>query len=266
MIIALHHSIVASMMVIRPSRKIETVGTVLGVAMALLIQDAGWCAPASSQSEKAPSQLAEKPAETRTMPPSVQKNPLGPALYRILVDAEAKRAGLPSAIGEAVMAVESGYDPNALGSSGEIGLMQILPSTAHMLGFVGAISDLSAPETNIHYGITYLGQAWELANHDLCTAVMKYRAGHGETRFSYRSVDYCVAIRAKLAARGFPITGSVPVATFGKSSGCVRKGCFIDSHRFALGSRENPSPNLLVLNNRLNQIVINVNARRPPVP
>jgi hypothetical protein len=58
---------------------------------------------------------------------------------------------------------------------------------------------------------------------------MKYRAGHGETRFSYRSVDYCLAVRAKLIARGFPVTGSVPVATFGETArGCGRK-CFAGS-------------------------------------
>ena len=182
----------------------------------------------------------------------------------MLVDAEAKRAGLPGAIGEAVMAVESGYDPGALGSSGEIGLMQILPSTARSLGFGGGFSDLAVPETNIHYGIIYLAQAWQLADHDICTAVMKYRAGHSETRFSYRSVDYCVAVRTKLAAQGFPLTGSVPVATFGESSGCGRKDCLIRSRHFSLGSRENPHLDLLALNNRLNQIVINVSVHKAP--
>jgi hypothetical protein len=117
------------------------------------------------------------------------------------------------------MAVESGYNPGAIGGVGEIRLMQILPSTARMLGFGGSLSELAVPATNIHYGVMYLAEAWRLAGGDLCTAVMKYRAGHGETRFSYRSVDYCVAVRSKLIARGFPVTGSVPVATFGEPGG-----------------------------------------------
>ncbi|MBY6239914.1 lytic transglycosylase domain-containing protein [Methylosinus sp. Sm6] len=135
--------------------------------------------------------------------------------YRSLAHDEARRAGLPGEVADAVMAVESGYDPRAIGSSGEIGLMQVLPSTARMMGFAGGAESLAAPATNIHYGVTYLAGAWRLAGGDLCTAVMKYRAGHGETRFSRRSVDYCLAVRAKLAARGYRVTGSVPVATFG---------------------------------------------------
>jgi soluble lytic murein transglycosylase-like protein len=143
----------------------------------------------------------------------------GRALYRALIEKEAAHVGLSPEVADAVMAVESGYDPGAVGSSGEIGLMQVMPSTARMLGFAGPLTDLAAPEINIHYGVTYLAQAWRLAGGDLCTAVMKYRAGHGETRFSTLSVDYCVAIRAKLVARGFPVTGAVPVATFGGAPG-----------------------------------------------
>jgi hypothetical protein len=58
---------------------------------------------------------------------------------------------------------------------------------------------------------------------------MKYRAGHGETRFSTRSVDYCLAVRTKLAARGYPVKGLAPTASFGepaKSRSC-RAGCFM---------------------------------------
>jgi soluble lytic murein transglycosylase-like protein len=139
----------------------------------------------------------------------------GAMVYRTLVEKEAGRAGLPSEIADAVMEVESGYDPASVGSSGEIGLMQMLPSTARILGFTGSVSDLAKPENNIHYGVIYLAQAWRLARGDLCTAVMKYRAGHGETRFSHRSVNYCLAVRSKLAARGYRVTGTVPVATFG---------------------------------------------------
>src|SRR5258708_35390968 len=51
------------------------------------------------------------------------------AIYRALIEPEAARAGLSPEIAEAVMAVESGYHPAAIGGVGEIGLMQILPST-----------------------------------------------------------------------------------------------------------------------------------------
>jgi soluble lytic murein transglycosylase-like protein len=178
------------------------------------------------------------------------------ASYRALAEKEAARAGLAPEIADAVMAVESGYNPGAIGGAGEIGLMQILPSTARMLGFVGTNADLAVPDTNIHYGVTYLAQAWRLAGGDLCTAVMKYRAGHGESRFSFLSVNYCLAVRSKLAARGYQVTGVVPVATFGErggGGGCGRK---------CLGVSRIGRVDLAALNTRLSTLVLQVRAGR----
>jgi Transglycosylase SLT domain len=159
--------------------------------------------------------------------------------------------------------VESGYNPAAIGGVGEIGLMQLLPSTARMLGFSGTLAELAAPETNIHYGVTYLATAWRLAGGDLCTAVMKYRAGHGETRFSFLSVNYCLAVRTKLFARGFHVTGNVPVATFGEPSGggggggSSGRGC----GRRCMGSRVG-TVNIAALNTQLSALVAQVRAGR----
>jgi soluble lytic murein transglycosylase-like protein len=189
----------------------------------------------SAVDESAPEANREGPRMERTTAPA--EPPASPGAppaatdlqtrIRALIAKEASQQGLAPAIAEAVTAVESGFNPNAVGAAGEIGLMQILPSTARLLGFAGSNAELAVPENNVHFGVTYLAQAWRLAGGDLCTAVMKYRAGHGETRFSYLSVDYCLAVRSKLAARGFPITGSVPVPTFGESSStsgrCGRK-------------------------------------------
>jgi soluble lytic murein transglycosylase-like protein len=132
--------------------------------------------------------------------------------------------------------------------------MQIMPSTARMLGFVGTNADLAVPDTNIHYGVTYLAQAWRLAGGDLCTAVMKYRAGHGESRFSFLSVNYCLAVRAKLAARGYHVTGVVPIATFGeRGGGCGRK---------CLGVSRIGRVDLVALNTRLSTLVLQARGGR----
>lgn len=112
--------------------------------------------------------------------------------------------GLPPDIADAVAAIESGYDASAIGGVGEIGLMQIRPSTAAMLGFVGETAELAKPEVNIRYGVTYLAQAWRLANGDLCRALMKYRAGHAEEVMTPLSVQYCGRARAHLASVGSP--------------------------------------------------------------
>lgn len=139
--------------------------------------------------------------------------------YRSIIEREALAYGLPPAIADAVMAVESRYNSAAVGADGEIGLMQVMLPTARMLGFAGTEAELAVPSTNIHYGVKYLAGAWHLAGGDLCTATMKYRAGHGETRFSFLSVDYCVRVRDHLAASGVKVTGSVPQPTFGGGQG-----------------------------------------------
>jgi hypothetical protein len=117
----------------------------------------------------------------------------------VLITKEAERVGLDPALIDAVIEVESDYRPEAAGPSGEIGLMQILPSTAKLLGFNGNEKELADPATNIRLGATYLARAWRLAHGDLCRALMKYRAGHGEERMTPLSVEYCRRAREHLA-------------------------------------------------------------------
>lgn len=131
--------------------------------------------------------------------------------YRLLIQKEADKNGLPADIADSVAAIESGYDPAVTGAVGEIGLMQVRPETAAMLGFKGDLTELARPDVNIHYGVTYLGQAWRLANGDLCRALMKYRAGHGEETMSALSASYCGRARAHLAAIGSPFAAGASV-------------------------------------------------------
>jgi len=143
----------------------------------------------------------------------------GRAQYRQLIERESLAFGLPPALVDAVMAVESRYNSAVVGLDGEVGLMQVMLPTARMMGFAGTSAELATPDVNVHYGVRYLAGAWRLAHGDLCTAAMKYRAGHGETRFSFLSVEYCARVRAHLAANGVPVTGAVPQPTFGRSLG-----------------------------------------------
>jgi hypothetical protein len=183
--------------------------------------------------------------------------PSGRDDFPAMIEREAALYGLPPEIAEAVAHTESGFNPHVVGAAGEIGLMQILPSTARMMGFSGTLADLAVPETNIRYGVSYLAQAWRLAGRDLCTAVMKYRAGHGETRFSYLSVDYCLHVRARLRSRGFQVAGAVPVATFGSPGGGCRGRC--------VASSRNSGFNLAALNSKLSQIAFRVTVLKVPM-
>ena len=137
--------------------------------------------------------------------------------FKAFAACQASIYGLEPVLAHAVMEIESGFDPDVQGADGEVGLMQVMPATARMLGFRGSLDDLGAPATNIALGVRYLAQANRLAAGDLCTTVMKYRAGHNESRFSALSVRYCQRARAILAREGLEVTGPLPVATFGFS-------------------------------------------------
>lgn len=129
--------------------------------------------------------------------------------YRLLAEEEARKAGLPADLVDAVIKVESDYEASRIGAVGEIGLMQVRPGTAAMLGYKGPIGDLASPAINIHYGAAYLGQAWHLAKGDVCRTLMKYRAGHGEEVMTPLSLLYCARARAHLAAVGSPLATAI---------------------------------------------------------
>lgn len=132
----------------------------------------------------------------------------GRRLYLPVINREAQRRGLPPALADAVATVESGYRTGAVGTVGEVGLMQVRPTTAAMLGYRGSLTGLFAPETNIEYGVAYLAEAWRITGGQLCETLMKYRAGHGETRMTQRSVEYCARARAHLASIGSPLANA----------------------------------------------------------
>jgi len=134
--------------------------------------------------------------------------------YLPLITRAAEERGLPPALADAVAKVESGFNPNVVGGVGEVGLMQLRPETAAMLGHQGGMTSLFDPETNVRLGVTYLSRAWHLAKGDVCRALMKYRAGWGEERMTALSIEYCRRARGHLAAIGSPLAGgAVPTSS-----------------------------------------------------
>src|SRR5215204_3990887 len=114
---------------------------------------------------------AEPRFPTLPLPPPVEgllgmpkPHPIGRLTHVRLVRQEAQQRGLPAEVADAVAPVESASNPNAVGTVGEFGLMQVRPTTAAMLGHSGTIADLHEPSTNIRYGVRYLAEAWKLAN------------------------------------------------------------------------------------------------------
>ena len=161
-------------------------------------------APAS----ELPSTPADKP-QAPSLPPAHTGAVVDKAALQIIAAREAKLAGLPFSLVDAVIRIESDYRPDRIGDVGEIGLMQVRPTTAATMGFQGSPLDLADPATNIHYGATYLAGAWRLAKGNVCRALMKYRAGHGNETMSPLSVTYCERARTHLASIGSPLAATI---------------------------------------------------------
>jgi len=111
--------------------------------------------------------------------------------YGKIISKYAKTNGVPEALAHAVISVESNYRPKARGAAGEVGLMQIKPATARMMGYRGSTKGLYNPETNIKYGMLYLAKAHQLGGGTTCGTILKYNAGHGAKRMNPVSKRYC---------------------------------------------------------------------------
>ncbi|WP_157019353.1 lytic transglycosylase domain-containing protein [Mesorhizobium xinjiangense] len=120
--------------------------------------------------------------------------------YSDLIARYATSYGVPVQLAHAVVSVESNFKPNARGRAGEVGLMQIKPATARMMGYTGSVEGLYDPETNIKYGMKYLAKAHELADGSTCGTILKYNAGHGAKRMNKTSAAYCAKVKRILEA------------------------------------------------------------------
>jgi soluble lytic murein transglycosylase len=104
-----------------------------------------------------------------------------PLRYKAIVTAHAHNYRLDPALLAAVIYQESKFRPDATSSSGAVGLMQLLPSTAegiaiHTGGTKFRASDLLDPELNIRYGCWYLRHLLDKYG-DERTALAAYNAG-----------------------------------------------------------------------------------------
>ncbi len=106
--------------------------------------------------------------------PFVERAPGVPAE----LSAAAARAGLDPALVSAVIQAESGHDPAAVSAKGAVGLMQVLPETAALLGF----AQVADPATNLEAGCRYLALLLDRFGGDAELALAAYNAGPGAVR------------------------------------------------------------------------------------
>lgn len=127
--------------------------------------------------------------------------PIGSDLASMIAR-KAEEHGVPSALADAVVRVESNYQPRVSGKGGALGLMQIKYTTAKAIGFTGTQQELFDPATNLEWGMRYLSGAHKLAKGDTCGTVMRYQGGHRTARMSKDATVYCNKVQAILARGG----------------------------------------------------------------
>ena len=84
---------------------------------------------------------------------------------------------IPASLIHRVIRRESGYNAGARNGP-YYGLMQILPQTAHQMGYNGPPSGLLDAETNLRYAGRYLAGAWMLSHGSQDKAVYWYAHGY----------------------------------------------------------------------------------------
>jgi soluble lytic murein transglycosylase-like protein len=92
-----------------------------------------------------------------------------------LASEAARRHSLDPELVRAVIAVESGFRPDAVSPKGAQGLMQLMPATARSLG----VKDSLDPADNIDGGTRHLRALIERYDGDVKRALAAYNAGEG---------------------------------------------------------------------------------------
>jgi len=135
----------------------------------------------------------EKPARAALAAPA------GSDGLKALVARHAAANGVPFSLADAVVRIESRYNPRAA-NAGNYGLMQIRHQTARGMGYSGPAGGLLDAETNARYAMKYLAMAYRAAGGDTCRTIMKYQSGHMATRMNGANRTYCAKVRTITAS------------------------------------------------------------------
>lgn len=97
----------------------------------------------------------------------------GPETFRVYIRSASQRYKIDSALIEAVIQVESGFDPNAVSRAGATGLMQLMQKTAQHY----QVTNRFNPRQNIHGGAAHLRDLMDRYKGELTLVLAAYNAG-----------------------------------------------------------------------------------------
>jgi hypothetical protein len=100
------------------------------------------------------------------------------AAFQPMLQAISQQHGVDARLVNAVVAQESGFNPQARSSAGAMGLMQLMPSTAQSLG----VQNAADPAQNLSGGIRYLKSLLTQFNGNIPLALAAYNAGPGAVK------------------------------------------------------------------------------------
>lgn len=130
------------------------------------LPDDGPPAPPPAAATAARSSAASGVSSSTALPP--------PPDPKRLLDQAAERYGVPAAFLHSVARTESAYRLDAVSHKGAIGVMQLMPATAALLG-----ADPHNPEQNIDAGARHLRELLEQYDGSAHKALSAYNAGAG---------------------------------------------------------------------------------------
>lgn len=129
--------------------------------------------------------------------------PRGREAWLSAIQSAAEKNGVDPVLFEELVAQESAFNPLARSKAGAMGLTQLMPETARMLG----VSDPWNPQENLDGGARYLSQMLKEFDGSESLALAAYNAGPGRVRRSGgvpgipETESYVKTITAKVEAR-----------------------------------------------------------------
>lgn len=151
--------------------------------------------------------------------------PQVPKEYIPFYEEASKRTGIPISVLQAQSAQESGFNPGATGSAGEIGIDQIKPDTARNPGYgltgVQNPDVLRDPRTNILFGADYLkaraGGNVDWTDPAQVAAALRSYNGGGDAQYAQHVMRYIPASQPQTAAAPaasspYTVASNTPVA------------------------------------------------------